>query len=341
MIGARPSGFAPALLTLLALASVFGACSGGSPGGSDTADTPEATADVAGVPVRVETIRRMDLDVIVEAPGHTEALKQNRVRSPFASHLVSLTVTDGDHVRAGEVVAEVVSKNSEAALEGARQMLAAAENEADAADARRAIEIGQRQLVRTPLRAPADGVVLSHGAEVGDYLDEGEVLLTVAEAGTVFFNAQVTQDDLGAVAPGEHATIDLPAEGPTPVGAVVHDVLPTASSENLSAPVRLDFRPARPNIAVGLFGTASIVARRHQGAIVVPPAAVLRDDVSGVSRVAVLDPTGKTAHWVVVKTGLEEGGHVEITSPALPVGQQVIVDGQVGLPDGSRVSIQP
>jgi RND family efflux transporter MFP subunit len=343
VIRIRPTGSAPVVLALLALVALLpvSACSGGSAGESNTAEASATTSEVTGVPVRVDTIRRMDLAVVVTAPGRTEALKQDRVRSPFASHMLSLTVTDGDRVRAGETVAEVVSKNSEAALDGARQMLAAAGSSADSADARRAVEIAGRQLVRTALRAPADGVVLSHAAEVGDYLDEGEVLLTIAEAGTVFFNAQVTQGDLRGVSPGEHATIDLPAAGTAPVGAVVHGVLPTASSENLSAPVRLDFRPPRPNIAVGLFGTVSIVTGHHPGATVVPSAAVIRNDVSGESRVAVLDSTDTTAHWVVVHTGIREGNRVEITSPELPIGRPVIVDGQVGLPDSARVSIQP
>jgi multidrug efflux pump subunit AcrA (membrane-fusion protein) len=336
----RPTGLAPVVVTLLALVPVFGACSGGSAGGSDAGETSAATVGVTGVPVRVDTIRRMDLDVLVTAPGRTEALQQDRVRSPFASHLVSLSVTDGDHVRAGQVVAEVVSKDSEAALEGAHRMLAAATSAQDSTDAERAIEVAKRQLVLRPLRAPADGIVLSHAVAVGDYLDEGEVLVTIAEAGAVFFNAQVTQGDLASVRPGEHATIDLPAVGKTPVGAVVQGILPTASSENLSAPVRLEFRPPRPNLTVGLFGTVSIVAGQHAEVIVVPPAAVLRDDVSGVSRVAVVGP-GDIAHWVVVKTGIQQGDHVEIVSPTLPTGHLVITDGQVGLPDSARVSIQP
>ena len=324
---------------LLVVLPSLTACSGGG-GGDDEDSAPSVAPSSVEVPVRADTIRQMDLDVVVTAPGRTEALKQDRVRAPFASHLVALRVTDGDHVKAGEDVAQVVSKDSEAALEGARQMLAAAGNAADSADAQRAIDVAQRQLVGRPLRAPADGIVLSHGAEVGDYLDEGEVLLTIAEAGAVFFDAQVSQSDLGLVKPGQEASIELPAIGDGPAGAVVHAILPSASSDNLSAPVRLDFRPARPNITVGLFGTASIVAGHHQNAVTVPPSAVLRDDVSGVSRVAVLDSTGTTAHWVVVKTGIQQDGHLEITSPKLPVGQLVVVDGQVGLPDSSRVSIQ-
>ncbi len=340
MIRTRPTRPVFLVSTLLVLAPALGACSGGSDGASSTANTASNASAAAGVPVRVDTIRKMDLDVLVTAPGRTEALKQDRVRAPFASHLVSLSVTDGDRVHAGQVVAEVVSKDSEAALEGARQMLAAAGNAADSADAERAIEVAKRQLVRRPLRAPADGVVLSHAVGVGDYLDQGEVLLTIAEAGTVYFNAQVTQGDLSRVKPGERAAIELPAVGTEPVGAVVHGILPTASSENLSAPVRLDFEPARPDITVGLFGTVSIVAGRHAGAIVVPPGAVLRDDVSGVSRVAVVGH-GDIAHWVVVKTGIQDGNHLEIVSPTLPVGGLVITDGQVGLPDSARVSIQP
>ena len=336
----RYSVFGPGAVLVAAL--LVTSCSGGGSAGDDeaapatTAATPEATS----IPVHVDTLRQMDLDRIVTAPGRTEALRQDRVRTPFPSHLVSLTVTDGDRVQAGQVVAEVVAKNSEAALEGARQMMVEARTAADSADARRAVEVAGRQLVRRPLTAPADGVVLSHAAEVGDYLDEGEVLLTIAEAGTVYFAAQVSQGDLAGVAPGEHATIDLPAVGAEPVGAVVHGVLPSASSENLTAPVRLDFSPARSNLAVGLFGTVSIITGRRTNAVVVPPAAVLRDDVSGTSRVALVDSTG-TAHWVVVQTGVQEGSHVEILSPALEPGGLVIVDGQVGLPDGARVRIQP
>ncbi len=326
---------------LMALVPALTACSGGAADQDDEGPAQTTSLPAAHVPVRVDTIRRMDLAVIVTAPGHTAALKQDRVRAPFASHLVALRVTDGDHVKAGEVVAQVVSKDSEAALEGARQMLAAASTAADSADAQRAITVAQRELVGRPLRAPAEGVVLSHAAEVGDYLDEGEVLLTVAEAGAVYFEAQVSQADLGAVKPGEEAEIDLPAVGDEPVGAAVHGILPSASSDNLSAPVRLDFSAALPDITVGLFGTASIVAGHHQNAIVVPPSAVLRDDVSGVSRVAVLDSTSTTAHWVVVKTGIQQGDDLEITSPELPVGRLVVVDGQVGLPDSSKVTIQP
>lgn len=337
----RGTGLSLLAWSVFAVLPVLSACSGGAGGDEDApAAAADASTQTTAVPVRVDTIRTANLDVLVTAPGRTRALRQDRVRAPFASHLVSVSVTDGDRVKAHQVVAEVVAKNSEAALEGARQMLSQATTAADSADASRAVEVARRQLVRRPLYAPADGVVLSHAAEVGDYLDEGEVILTIAEAGTVYFEAQVTQSDLARVSPGQRATISLPAVGPKPVKAVVHGILPSASSQTLSAPVRLDFVPSRPGLAVGLFGTVSIVAGRHDGAVVVPRAAVLRDDVDGVSRMAVVDSTG-AAHWVVVQTGTRQGDSVEITSPPLTPGGLVIVDGQVGLPEGAHVRIQP
>ena len=330
---------AGAIIAALAL----GACgpagsiqSSSAPPQPGPASTPVAPAETT--PVRIAAVARKSLEVRVTATGRTEALRQDRVRAPFASRLVALHVTDGDHVSAGKIVAEVVSKNSEAALRGARQMLEAAKTEQDNADARRAVEVAQADLVREPLRAPADGVVLSHSAETGDYLDEGEVLLTIAEAGAIYFDAQVSQADLRQVRPGQRARVDLPAAGTAPLKAVVHGLLPAASSANMSAPVRLDFEAPQPRLATGLFGLVTIVVGMQADAVVVPAEAVLRDDVTGVSRLAVVD-AGK-AHWVKVRTGIGQEGLLEILDPALPPGQDVITGGQVGLPEGTAVSVR-
>ncbi|HKJ92295.1 MAG TPA: hypothetical protein VJ957_03955, partial [Longimicrobiales bacterium] len=72
---------------------------------------------------------------------------------------------------------------------------------------------------------------------------------------------------------------------------------------------------------------------------VVPAASVLRDDVTGVSRVALVKPDG-TGHWVVVQTGVQQGDQVQILSPRLTPGTRVITDGQVGLPEGATVQVE-
>lgn len=330
-----------ALAALAAVALAGGCAAGGGGGTHGTADARDtAAAAPTATPVRVASVRRATMDLTVTAPGHVAALKQDRVRAPYPARLLALRVVDGDRVAAGAVVAEVVSKNSEAAVQGAEAMLRSASSAPDSADARRAIAVARGALVRQPLHAPAGGVVLSHSAEEGDYLDEGEVLVTIAEAGTVYFEAQVTQGDLSRIRPGQSVGIALPGAGPTPLRGVVYGVLPVASSQTLSAPVRVDFSSPRTDLTLGLFGTATVIVGRRPDAIAVPAAAVLRDDVSGVSRVAVVDSAG-TARWVVVATGVQQGDDVEIVSPRLVPGQRVIVDGQVGLPEGAPVQVEP
>jgi hypothetical protein len=46
-------------------------------------------------------------------------------------------------------------------------------------------------------------------------------------------------------------------------------------------------------------------------------------------------------HWIAVTTGLVDGERVEILSPELSAQERVIVSGQVGLPEGSPVDVQP
>jgi len=120
----------------------------------------------------------------------------------------------------------------------------------------------------------------------------------------------------------------------------VHGLLPADTNSVMTVPVRVDFstnlQTAGAPIQTGLFGTAEIIVGERFAVPIVPMAAVLRDDISGISRVALVTSAGK-AHWVTVTTGATQGGGVEIKTPALAPGQRVIVSGQVGLPEGSKV----
>lgn len=328
-----------ALAGLLVATTGCGSGGGGAAGSaSEGASAGGASADSAATPVRADTVAVRNLEQVVTAPGQTQALRETRVRAPFTGRLVELRVTDGDRVRSGDTLGTVVSRNSEAALEGARAMVASAATSEDSADARRALELARSGLVRAPLLAPAAGVVLSHAASAGDLVDQGETLVVIADRSSIVFMAQLSQSDVPKVRAGQRAEIEL-AAAPKTLAATVHDVLPAASSGTLSAPVRLDFTSGRAPVATGLFGQVTIVVAVRKKVTVVPAAAVLRNDVYGTERVATI--AGGRAIWIPVRTGFRRGDTVQIVSPHLVAGTRVIVSGQVGLPDSTRVRIQP
>ncbi len=292
----------------------------------------------AGVPVRLAAVTLADLRATVGGPGHVVALTEVKVRAPFAGTLTALRVADGDAVREGEVLGTIVARDSEAALAGAREMARDARTEAERADAARAVALAERNLVRTDLRSPVDGVVVSHAESAGDRVAQDQNLLAISSSRSLVFQVDVTQSELPRVAPGQPATVALAGRA-SPVRGTVHGVLPNASAQDFTAPVRIDFAGSVPRLPVGLFGTAHIVVGERRGVPTVPPEAVERDDVTGASRIATVGADGK-ARWIAVQTGLSDSTRVEILTPALAAGTRVVVSGQVGLPEGSPVSIE-
>jgi HlyD family secretion protein len=317
------------------IAVTFLSCKGA--GQKETASKADPTPE-APTPVRVAAVSRQTLPVFVSGPGKTSALVQQKVRAPFAGTLTSLSVSDGDAVQRGQTVGSIVARDSEAALSGAREMLREAATPAEKRDAERAIALAEKNLVRKPLTAAWDGAVLSHAASAGDRVSEDQEILTVNDASSIVFLVDVAQPDLPRVRPGQSATIQV-AGTSQPIAASVHAVLPGANPADYTGSVRMNLPPSSRRLALGIFGTARIRVGEHAGAIVVPEAAVLRDDVTGVARVAVVQQNH--AHWIEVQTGLKDGRITEIVAPSLTEGQPVIVSGLVGLPEGKLVAAQP
>lgn len=300
---------------------------------------PGDSTGAGATPVTVVGIRSATLGETVNAPGHTDVLRPLHVRAPFAGALASMHVADGARVVAGERLGTVVSRASMAALAGARAMLYSAQTDAERADGQRALDLATRNLVEYPVQATEAGVVVSHTANAGDLVNEGDDILVIAPTGAIAFIAQVVQSDLPRIHPGLSVTVDLAARA-DPLKGVVDRILPTASAENMSAPVRIDFAHGTGAIEIGLFGTARILVGERRDVPVVPEAAVLRDDIYGTSQIAVVTPDHRV-HWVKITTGARDAGMVEIVTPPLPPATTVILAGHVGLPEGAPVRPQP
>jgi RND family efflux transporter MFP subunit len=300
---------------------------------------PAPDAGVAArTPVRAVPVERKTLVITTSAPGRTDALEQQKIRAPFKGKLVALHVADGDRVREGQVIAEIVSRESEAALVGAQALLAAAQTAQARLDAQRAMEIARRGLVRASLRAPEASVVVAHTADEGSFVAEGQDICSLAASDSFIFRADLVQMDLARLRPGQSAQVQLSSRA-KPLPGKVHGVLTSASAADLTVPVRIDLR-LDGTLAIGLFGTALIAVGERNDALTVPEAAVLRNDVTGKERVAVMTPEGN-AHWTEVGTGVRTAGVVEILAPPLAPGTLVIVEGHVGLPEGAPVQVSP
>ena len=311
MSGARR---ATLLAALVALALGCGGGDGGSvAGGKETGAASEAGGSATGgepirpaTPVETAAVELATLVAEVSAPGQTVALVEQKVRAPFDGTVAALDVVEGSAVSRGQRIGEIVARDSEAALFGAREMARQAQTDAEREDARRALELAERGRVAAPLVATVAGRVTARTAAAGDRVTADQELLTIAAADSVVFRADVPQGELAAVRPGQSASVEISGAA-APLAARVRGFLSPAEKSDLTAPLRLDF--ARPGAvaATGLYGIARIVVGEHRDVPVVPLAAVLRDDVSGTSRVGTVDAGGRL-RWVEVETGLRDAG---------------------------------
>src|SRR5581483_8495232 len=160
-------------------------------------------------------------------------------------------------------------------------------------------------------------------------------IVSIAVTGLMVFFADIAQSDLAYVREGERARIQLAArDGWVP--GVVHNIMPADTGSTATMRVRIDLDPRAAAVPVGLFGTATIVVNQHVNVPSVPKPALLRDDVTGKTQIAVVGHDD-IAHWEPVVPGVADSSWVEIVSPRLASGQRVITTGQVGLPDSTRV----
>jgi multidrug efflux pump subunit AcrA (membrane-fusion protein) len=324
---------------LLLLAAGPGCGRGTGHAGEGTASSGDSAASGA-TPVEIARAERATLPVTVSGPGSTEVLQTQRVRAPFAGILTAIAVAPGDEVRTGQRIGTMVEQTAYAALEGARGLKAAATTPAEREDAERALALARQELVEAPLVASVSGVVVSRSASPGDRIDQGEDVAGIAATGSLVFDAELPQSDALRVHIGDGARIRI-AGGPAVLPGVVRAVLPADSASTMTNRVRIGIDPealARlAPVTLRLFGTAEITVGRAGNALVVPRAAILRDDITGTNRIALVEPDDR-ARWIEVQPGVSESTLVEILSPPLHPGQRVIVSGQVGLPDSARIA---
>jgi multidrug efflux pump subunit AcrA (membrane-fusion protein) len=153
-----------------------------------------------------------------------------------------------------------------------------------------------------------------------------------------FFEAHIPLTDANQVRVGQPARVE--GGGGPAVEAVVRRFLPSTSAADQSAPVWLSPVGSAPPGLPGRFGTAFIQTGAPRRGLGVPDSALVEDDLTGEVRVARVDSLG-IAVWTTVKVGVEQDGWRELVAPPLRSGSLVIVRGQHGLPDSTRVTTAP
>jgi RND family efflux transporter MFP subunit len=336
-----------------------------------TQPTPEEVESEAVVPVRIAAAERGSIRGVVHATGLVTPAPGAEliVIAPEAARVAEIHLGEGERVKRGDVLvrfeipgaaAEVEKqlaevKRAQAGLANATANLTRAQDlYKRGVAARKEVEDAERQIAdaqagvaqaeaaraaaetvatRSVVRATFDGLVAKRYHNPGDVVEASatDPVLRVIDPQRLEVVASVPLADVARVVLGASARLAAPAAE----SAVALKVVSRPSAVDpgtATIPVRLGFaRP--PNLPAGAPVQVDIDAEKHDDAIMVPDAAIVRE---GNETAVFVVNDGKAARHEV-KIGLSDGERTEILS-GVSVTDQVIVEGQAGLPDGAAIT---
>jgi len=190
------------------------------------------------------------------------------------------------------------------------------------------------RISKLSVAAPVSGLILERTVRPGDISSAAGATpwFRIARDSEVELSAQVSEDDLGSIHPGQHAQVTLP--GGEIVPGVVRLVSPQIDSQSKLGAVRVHL-PVRSDIRVG--GFARAVFGEVSGTVLAAPETAIRYDADGAS-VMVVGPDNRVKK-ALVQTGQRGAGLVQLIKGP-PAGSRIVLNAAAFLLDGDMIKPQ-
>ena len=199
--------------------------------------------------------------------------------------------------------------------------------------ARAALEVAEKNLRDTSIRAPFAGRIYGRPLQAGVVVGSGTPIARVVGGSGVYFEGQAPSDKVGQIQAGTPVSISVDAmPGKTFAGKVIA-ISPQGDNVGRLFNVRIQFNQLSAGVKPGMFADGSVVLSQNKGAMMVSEESIISRD--GIKYVMVAE--GPNAKKVVVTTGIKKGAMVQVKG--LPSNAQVISKGQGALVDGSKIRV--
>lgn len=189
------------------------------------------------------------------------------------------------------------------------------------------------------LRSPIDGFVTDQTMYAGDMAKPDVPIFTVADLSFAVARAQVNADQATPVSKGEVCTFSQkPDETSPPPGRFgkITVVNQAVDATRYAVEVWCELPNTDHALKAGIFGSVRIVVGQAHAAMVVPSSAVEFDERTDQGKIYTVDAQ-RVAHLREVRAVLLDDSRVRVLSGLRP-GDIVIVHGEYGLPDETKVS---
>lgn len=323
---------------------------------ADASEAEESEDDAPAIPVETASASRADIYAMYSGTAPIEADAEAGVIAKVAGEIREILVEEGDDVTTGQLLAR---------LDGDRLRLELMQSEANLRKAQRdyqrnvdlkdkslvsagdfekikyemdALEatynLAKLELSYTEIRAPIDGVIAERFVKVGNTLDVNAVTFQVTSLEPLIAYLHVPEREYRRIARDQTAVIEVDALQGSEFQATVARISPVVDPDTGTFKITIEVSDPTRRLKPGMFGRINIVYDMHPQALQVPRSAII--DEAGETSVFIVED--EKAVRRLIKTGYANNGHIEIVD-GLTGSEKLVVVGQAGLRDGSKVSI--
>ena len=260
-----------------------------------------------------------NLSASTRITGSLHALRQSSVHPQSAAIVQSVAVNHGDSVQKGQVLITLNDQDNRSRLAQAQANLAQARaqqilsnsirdrnaqlyrkgfiseielerSKADAAaqqeqvNAQRAmLQIAEKSIQDSVLRAPLSGVISARNVEVGQTVAGGQSLLSIVDPDSIELQASVNADAQAALQLGQPITFHVQGLPEQPFTATIRRIAPLADPSNRNLTVYASVDNPNSQLRAGLFVEGTLRYGKVERGVVLPKTSIQSKDASNPS----------------------------------------------------------
>ncbi len=308
----------------------------------------------APVPVEVAYPVRADIYATYHATTTITSDADAPVLARVPGEVVELLVEEGDTVVQGQVLARLDGERlrlemlaAKANLEQARKeferyrelagrglvseaMFEGLRYDVDALQA--TYELAKLNFDYSAIRATIGGVVSSREIKLGQNIDANSVAFRITDTSELVAYMQIPQAELAKFSAGHSASLQVDSMPDAHFDATIVRISPTIDVRNGTFRATAVMKNNNGYLVPGMFARFTIAYEKHADALLIPADALVEEDDEMVVYVVA---DGEVIRRTI-GTGIMTRGQVEVLN-GLAEHEEVVVTGQSGLRDGSKV----
>ncbi|MEM1178185.1 MAG: efflux RND transporter periplasmic adaptor subunit [Acidobacteriota bacterium] len=308
------------------------------------------------VPVEVQALELGAIEAVLRFSTNLEAESEVQVFSQAARQVTELLVEEGDRVREGQVLLRLQNEEQQSSLARTDSQLAKAKREYERQKSlfaqeliseqamndatyeveqlELALEDARRELSYTEVRAPIRGTVTSRLVNLGDTVTVNQHLFDLVDFDTIVARVFVPEKDLPRLGLDQTARLFSQAIDGARQGEVIR-ISPIVDPRSGTVKVTVGI-PRNQGLRPGQYVEVELVVATRDDALLMPKRALIFDDTQVF--VYRLDDEMRVER-LEISPELEDRQHVVPSAGIVSAGDRIVVAGQAGLKDGSKVRL--